>query len=178
MDLTRLRRSIAPRWARSAESSPPAGRRHALPEHPRHITLGGGATTSTTPNAIGKFFMALPSRLRGEEAKPQGRAAGLSFTARIDRAISLLFTRIQRGGWCGLHCAHRATTALSWGLCEHRDHVSCLAPPFRACRPSLLEGGLFGLPLRASNEGLRRPRVARAQETNRLPSLPSIRRTS
>jgi hypothetical protein len=38
-----------------------------------------------------------------------------------------VLTRIQRGGWCGLHCAHRATTALSWGLCEHRDHASCLA---------------------------------------------------
>ena len=35
--------------------------------------------------------------------------AGLSFTALIDRAISLLFTHIQRGGWCGLHCAYRAT---------------------------------------------------------------------
>jgi len=28
-----------------------------------------------------------------------------------------------------------------------------------------LEGGLDGLPLRVSNEGLPRPRVARAQET-------------
>ncbi|MCG3775822.1 MAG: hypothetical protein JW395_2668 [Nitrospira sp.] len=36
---------------------------------------------------------------------------------------------IQQGGWCGLHCAHRATTAPPWGLCEHRDHVSCLAIP-------------------------------------------------
>jgi hypothetical protein len=39
---------------------------------------------------------------------PKG-VAGLSFTARIGRAISLLFTRIQRDSWCGLHCAHRAT---------------------------------------------------------------------
>jgi len=38
-----------------------------------------------------------------------------------------LLTNIRRGGWCGLHCAHRATTVLSWGLCEHRDHASCLA---------------------------------------------------
>jgi hypothetical protein len=36
---------------------------------------------------------------------PKG-VAGLSFTARIGRAISLLFTRIQRDSWCGLHCAH------------------------------------------------------------------------
>src|SRR4029077_7504795 len=34
----------------------------------------------------------------------------------------------------------------------------------------LQEDDLFGLLLRAFNEGLRRPRVARAQETNRLPS--------
>ncbi|SRR5712692_2141439 len=33
------------------------------------------------------------------------------------------------------------------------------------------EGGLLDLPLRASNEGLLRPRVARAQEINRPPSL-------
>ena len=34
------------------------------------------------------------------------------------------------------------------------------------------EGSLFGLPLRASNKGLRKPRVVRAQEANRLPSFP------
>ena len=33
----------------------------------------------------------------------------------------------------------------------------------------LLKGGPIGLRLRASNEGLRRPRVARAKETNGLP---------
>ena len=42
-----------------------------------------------------------------------------------------------------LHCAHRVTTALL---------------------TLFLEGGLAGLPLRVSNEGLPRPRVARAQE--------------
>jgi GTP-binding protein YchF len=35
----------------------------------------------------------------------------------------------------------------------------------------LLKGGPIGLQLRASNEGLRRPRVARAKETNGLPFL-------
>ena len=34
----------------------------------------------------------------------------------------------------------------------------------------LFKGGLTGLLLRAFNEGLPRPRVARARETNRLPS--------
>ena len=34
-----------------------------------------------------------------------------------------------------------------------------------------LEGGLDGLPLRVSNEGLLRPRVARARETSSLPSF-------
>jgi hypothetical protein len=45
---------------------------------------------------------------------------------------------------------------------------------FSMILPSLLvlfsrKGGLIGLPLRVSNEGLPRPRVARAQETIRLP---------
>jgi hypothetical protein len=40
-------------------------------------------------------------------------------------------------------------------------------PSFFSCAPPTfpLEGGLDGLPLRLSNEGLLRPRVARAQET-------------
>jgi hypothetical protein len=40
-----------------------------------------------------------------------------------------------------------------------RDVSDCARPTFS------LEGGLDGLPLRVSNEGLLRPRVARAQET-------------
>ena len=43
---------------------------------------------------------------------------------------SPLFTCIQRGGWCGLHCAHRATTALSWGLCEHKGHLTAPDLPY------------------------------------------------
>ena len=42
-----------------------------------------------------------------------------------------------------------------------------IIPPSLLVFPSR-EGGLLGLPLRASNEGLLRPRVARAKETNRL----------
>jgi len=49
-----------------------------------------------------------------------GRRTRRNFTLRLH----------QLGGWCGLHCAHRATTASPWGLCEHRDHTSCLAIPF------------------------------------------------
>jgi hypothetical protein len=62
---------------------------------------------------------------------------------------------ISRVTWSILDCAHRAST-LKWSL--------------QACQPSPLEGGLFDLPLRAFNEGLLRPRVTRAQETNRLSS--------
>ena len=43
--------------------------------------------------------------------------------------------------------------------------------PFPLFLTFLIKGGLIGLLLRASNEGLLRPRVARARETNRLPSL-------
>jgi len=80
-----------------------------------------------------------------------------------------------------LNCARRTTTALSWGFREHE----LLPPSLPSVRghqatyeitPTTLglfssrESGLLGLPLRASNEALRRARVPRAQETNRLPS--------
>jgi hypothetical protein len=41
--------------------------------------------------------------------------------------------------------------------------------PVRLSFHLLLKGGPIGLQLRASNEGLLRPRVARAKETNGLP---------
>src|SRR5215831_7876508 len=43
--------------------------------------------------------------------------------------------------------------------------------PVRLSFHLLLQGGPIGLQLRASNEGLRRPHVARAKETNELPLL-------
>src|SRR2546426_11118012 len=45
--------------------------------------------------------------------------------------------------------------------------------PDRLSLHLLLKGGPIGLQLRASNEGLLRPRVARAKETNGLPSPPT-----
>jgi len=65
-------------------------------------------------------------------------------------------------GEAALYCAHRTSTA-STMLLPHSHRLS-------------QEGGLFELPLRASNEGLLRPRVARAQEANRLPSHSSLDR--
>ena len=67
-----------------------------------------------------------------------------------------------------LYCAHRTSTFLSCAFCEQEGH---LAAPFLP--PSLLVSlqgwGLIDLPLRASNEGLLRPRVARAQKIIRIP---------
>ena len=57
-----------------------------------------------------------------------------------------------------LYYAHQATVV-------YPNDPSKLARPF-----SSREGGLFGLPLRASNEHLPSVRVARAQEANRPPS--------
>ncbi len=91
--------------------------------------------------------------LRDHTFSPKG-VAKLSFTARIERC-----------------------TFPSCALREREDdQVTLFAAPALLFLSS--EGGLSGLPLRASNEGLLRPRVARAQETNRLPSLSSIRTTS
>ena len=42
----------------------------------------------------------------------------------------------------------------------------------QSCLSLLQRGGPIGLPLRASNEGSPRPRVARAQETKGLPLPP------
>ena len=53
----------------------------------------------------------------------------------------------------------------TWPLLPHPSKLA--STPHR-------RGGPIGLPLRASNEGLLRPRVARAKETNGPPLLPSF----
>ena len=58
----------------------------------------------------------------------------------------------QAGDWTVLHCAHRATTVLSWGLCEHEGWSSYplhffahLFPPLCHLRfPRRLALGWFG----------------------------------
>jgi len=83
--------------------------------------------------------------------------------------LPILYALCKGVAKAALYCAYRATTVSSWGLCEQKGHLA--VPSFHHSlsfiSPSQ-QGGLFGLPLRASNEGLLRPRVARAQETNRL----------
>ena len=68
---------------------------------------------------------------------------------------------------------------------DRQAPARCTSTEDRLVRPLMLplqphhlspEGGLFGLPLRASNEGLLRPRVARAQEANGPPSHSSLDR--
>jgi hypothetical protein len=68
-----------------------------------------------------------------------------------------------------LYCAHRTSTASSCALCEQEDDQSahlCMHrnDPSKLACSSLQGWGLIDLPLRASNEGLRRPRVARAKK--------------
>jgi hypothetical protein len=57
-----------------------------------------------------------PSKLACFPFSGKGTHVGLRAAV---KCMSL--TRFQRGSWHSLHCAHRGTTALSWGLCEHRD---------------------------------------------------------
>ena len=106
----------------------------------------------------------------------------------------------QGSSQVALYCARRTTTASSWGFREQEGHLA-LPPSFpseRVHRATIsplenkslqgrslpLQGwGLIDLPLRASNEGLRRPRVARAQKIIRLHPLsflacPSPHRTT
>ena len=57
---------------------------------------------------------------------------------------------------------------------EQEDDQAILSCSLQARSFLFARGGPIGLPLRASNEGLRRPRVARAKETNGLPLLPAF----
>ena len=77
----------------------------------------------------------------------------LPFTARIERPP------LHRGG-----------------SASKKDGLAALFSSFQACSFTSPEGGLIGLQLRASNEGLPRPRVARAKETNSLPVVFSFAR--
>ena len=72
----------------------------------------------------------------------------LSFTARIGRALT-----------------HRARSA------SKKDGLAAPFPSFQARSFSLQGWGLIDLLLRASNEGLLRPRVARAKKIIRLHPL-------
>ena len=71
----------------------------------------------------------------------------------------------------------RARGVRDRALHEHRRPSSLPSAHTPSALPRFSqEGGLFGLPLRASNEGLLRPRVARAKEANRPPSHSSFDR--
>ena len=69
-------------------------------------------------------------------------------------------------GWGLIDLPLRATFSPAHPLARRDVPLTRRALSYRALLlPYSLEGGLDGLPLRVSNEGLLRPRVARAQET-------------
>jgi len=80
--------------------------------------------------------------------------------------------RERRAAKAALYCARHSHPPNP----ERAETRSCprQAHSDRARSTFYLEGGLDGLPLRASNEGLLRPRVARAQEINSLHSILSL----
>ena len=79
-----------------------------------------------------------------------------------------LYPEIKGVAKVALYCAHRTSTFLSCAFCEQEGHLGTPFSSFQA-RPFSLQGwGLIDLPLRASNEGSPRPRVARAQKIIRL----------
>ena len=51
-------------------------------------------------------------------------------------SLTQFFSDFSEVAGCGLHCAHRATTVLSWGPCEHRDHTSYFASHLQFCPPT------------------------------------------
>ena len=69
-----------------------------------------------------------------------------------------------------IELAHFSLKGVAWISPQLRtSNAHYYKGPSKLARFSLLAGGPIGLQLRASNEGLLRPRVARAQETNGLP---------
>jgi hypothetical protein len=63
------------------------------------------------------------------------------------------------------------SSPLSFTSALNNHHPSKCSLQTKLARFFLQGWGLIDLPLRAFNEGLPRPRVARAQETNRLPTF-------
>jgi len=87
-----------------------------------------------------------------------------STCGRRTRSSDSLYRYFKGVDAAALYCAHRTSTFVSCAFCEQEGH---LAAPFSSHPSSLvpLQGwGLIDLPLRASNEGLLRPRVARARK--------------
>ena len=81
---------------------------------------------------------------------------------------SRYFKRVAK---VALYCAHRTSTFLSCAFCEQEGHLAA-SPHLLQSRSFSHQGwGLIDLPLRASNEGSPRPRVARAQKIIRLHPL-------
>jgi hypothetical protein len=91
------------------------------------------------------------------------------------------------------HCAHRTSTVSSCAFCEHngwsddsplpllrprvpgvQDQRGCPSHPSKLTRVRCSRIARMSPPLRASNEGSPRPRVARAQGTHRaIPPFPA-----
>jgi hypothetical protein len=53
---------------------------------------------------------------------------------RASNEALLIPHRLQRGQTTVLHCAHRATTALSWGLCEQEGWLAAPSHPSERAR--------------------------------------------
>jgi hypothetical protein len=148
---------------------------HAPSTHARFSSRESGLLDFLLRASTDKYPIILPSSL----VSLFGGWPGRSSIARVERAPSerarsasrriirlpsspppsFLVTSYKGAGSRVLNCARRTTTMML--------HPSLLAFHSR-------EGGLFDPPLRASNEGLLRPRVARAQEIKQttLPSHP------
>jgi hypothetical protein len=120
---------------------------------------------ASSPSLLEGGLFGLPLRATFSPACPQARR-----DVPLARARAFRFSSLCPKGSSQIVRASREHILIVRPRRARRIAWRLPIPPFRACSPSLLEGGLFGLLLRASNEGLRRPRVARAQETNRLPS--------
>jgi hypothetical protein len=73
-----------------------------------------------------------------------------------NKALSVLSVLLRGSSQAVLHCAHRATTASSWGLCEQEGRSGCSLFSFLP-RPRAAGAGEF--PGRPATSVLRQPRI-------------------
>jgi len=102
-------------------SVPGAQDQRGCPSHPFHRARSASKKDGLAISAY-PFQARSPISPQSSLVDPQMRAS---------RGILLCSKHLLQGAVeVALNCAHRATTALSWGLCEHEGHLTAPDLPF------------------------------------------------
>ncbi len=132
------------------------------------IRLARQANALAQPHAVGvtEIKKLLPTPL----FRPICFTIGIGCESLIHSGIiPSLLAYIWRSSQAGLHCAHRTSTVSSCVFCAQEGRLAALPSHLSSFISPSREGGLFGLLLRASNEGLPDSLALNVREWPRLP---------